>query len=201
MCSLMMISDMLSKHVGAVKSVLKKWFKINDIPLVHLLVVWYLVNLNIYVNWKLLRHHFQMWLLWSSLYWISSPLKGVSFSFSYKSPCAGLRVVACLVSLTISQTSRGDGRDTCTFSHSHARRRADAGWIIDGIVNIWEYKWYVLWGCDWGDCEGCLLGPDAVPTSGRNVAPFAVSFETVGSPETFIPNHRASHQRRQTSST
>ena len=46
MCSLMMISDMLSKHVGAVKSVLKKWFKINDIQLVHLLVVWYLVNLQ-----------------------------------------------------------------------------------------------------------------------------------------------------------
>ena len=44
MCSLMMISDKLSKHVGAVKSVLKKWFKINDIQLVHLLVVWYLVN-------------------------------------------------------------------------------------------------------------------------------------------------------------
>ena len=41
-----MISDMLSKHVGAVKSVLKKWFKINDIQLVHLLVVWYLVNLQ-----------------------------------------------------------------------------------------------------------------------------------------------------------
>ena len=46
MCSLTMISDMLSKHVGAVKSVLKKWFKINDIQLVHLLVVWYLVNLE-----------------------------------------------------------------------------------------------------------------------------------------------------------
>ena len=46
MCSLMMISGMLSKHVGAVKSVLKKWFKINDIQLVHLLVVWYLVNLQ-----------------------------------------------------------------------------------------------------------------------------------------------------------
>ena len=39
MCSLMMISDMLSKHVGAVKSVLKKFFKINDIQLVHLLVL------------------------------------------------------------------------------------------------------------------------------------------------------------------
>ena len=39
MCSLMMISDMLSKHVGAVKSVLKKCFKINDIQLVHLVVV------------------------------------------------------------------------------------------------------------------------------------------------------------------
>ena len=46
MCSLMMIRDMLSKHVGAVKSVLKKWFKINDIQLVHLLLVWYLVNLQ-----------------------------------------------------------------------------------------------------------------------------------------------------------
>jgi hypothetical protein len=46
MCSVMMISDMLSKHVGAVKSVLKNWFKINDIQLVHLLVVWYLVKLN-----------------------------------------------------------------------------------------------------------------------------------------------------------
>ena len=46
MCSLMMISDMLSKRVGAMKSVLKKWFKINDIQLVHLLVVWYLVNLQ-----------------------------------------------------------------------------------------------------------------------------------------------------------
>ena len=46
MCSLMMISDMLSKHVGAVKSVLKKWFKINDIQLVYLLVMWYLVNLQ-----------------------------------------------------------------------------------------------------------------------------------------------------------
>ena len=46
MCSLMMISDMLSKHVEEVKSVLKKWFKINDIQLVHLLVVWYLVNLQ-----------------------------------------------------------------------------------------------------------------------------------------------------------
>ena len=44
MCSLMMISDMISKHVGAVKSVLKKWFKINNIQLVDLLVVWYLVN-------------------------------------------------------------------------------------------------------------------------------------------------------------
>ena len=41
-----MISDMLSKYVGAVKSVLKKLFKINDIQLVHLLVVWYLVNLQ-----------------------------------------------------------------------------------------------------------------------------------------------------------
>ena len=29
MCSLMMISDMLSKHVGAVKSVSKSDFKIN----------------------------------------------------------------------------------------------------------------------------------------------------------------------------
>ena len=28
------------------ESVLKKWFKINDIQLVHLLVVWYLVNSN-----------------------------------------------------------------------------------------------------------------------------------------------------------
>jgi len=44
MCSLMMISDMLSQQVGVVKSVLKKWFKINDIQLVHLLVLWYLVN-------------------------------------------------------------------------------------------------------------------------------------------------------------
>ena len=35
MCSLMMINDMLSKQVGAVKSD----FKINDIQLVHLLVV------------------------------------------------------------------------------------------------------------------------------------------------------------------
>jgi len=39
MCSLMMISDMLSKHVGAVKNVSKSDFKINDIQLVHLLVV------------------------------------------------------------------------------------------------------------------------------------------------------------------
>ena len=46
MCSLMMISDMLSKHVGAVKSVLKKWFKINNVQLVHLFLVWYLVNLH-----------------------------------------------------------------------------------------------------------------------------------------------------------
>ena len=45
MCSLMMISDMLSKHVGAVKMCSKKSdFKINDIQLVHLLVVCYLVN-------------------------------------------------------------------------------------------------------------------------------------------------------------
>ena len=44
MCSLMMISDMLSKHVGAVESVLKKGVKINDIQLVHLLVVRYLVK-------------------------------------------------------------------------------------------------------------------------------------------------------------
>ena len=39
MCSLIMISDVLSKHVGAVESVLKKGFKINDIQLVYLLVV------------------------------------------------------------------------------------------------------------------------------------------------------------------
>jgi len=39
MCSLMMISDMLSKHVGAVQSVLKSDLKINNIQLVHLLVV------------------------------------------------------------------------------------------------------------------------------------------------------------------
>ena len=39
MCSLMMISDMLSKHVGAVKNVLKKLFKINGTQLVYLLVV------------------------------------------------------------------------------------------------------------------------------------------------------------------
>ena len=45
-----MISDMLSKHVGAVKSVLKKWFKINDIQLVHLLVVWYLVIYITFIN-------------------------------------------------------------------------------------------------------------------------------------------------------
>ena len=38
MCSLMMMSDMLSKHVGAV-SVLKSDLKINDIQLVHLLVM------------------------------------------------------------------------------------------------------------------------------------------------------------------
>ena len=42
MCSLMMISDMLSKHVGAGKSVLKKWFnplnaKLN--PICHLLAL------------------------------------------------------------------------------------------------------------------------------------------------------------------
>jgi len=42
----MMISDMLSKHVGAVKSVLEKWFKINYIQLMHLLVVWWLVILQ-----------------------------------------------------------------------------------------------------------------------------------------------------------
>ena len=48
-----MISDMLSKHVGAVKSVLKKLFKINDIQLVYLLVVWYLVQLKLDVC---LRH-------------------------------------------------------------------------------------------------------------------------------------------------
>jgi hypothetical protein len=36
---MMMMSDMLSKHVGAVKSVLKKLFKINEIQLAHLLVV------------------------------------------------------------------------------------------------------------------------------------------------------------------
>ena len=46
----MMISDMLSKYVGAMKSVLKKWFKINDIHLVHLLVVWYLVNIGLVVQ-------------------------------------------------------------------------------------------------------------------------------------------------------
>ena len=34
------------KKKGAVKSVLKKWFKINDIQLAHLLVVWYLVVLE-----------------------------------------------------------------------------------------------------------------------------------------------------------
>jgi hypothetical protein len=45
MYSLMMISDMLSKHAGAVK-VFQKGFKINDIRLVHLLVVRYLVNLQ-----------------------------------------------------------------------------------------------------------------------------------------------------------
>ena len=40
MCSLMMISDMLSKHVGAVKVFFKKsYLKINDIQLVHLLFV------------------------------------------------------------------------------------------------------------------------------------------------------------------
>jgi len=39
MCSLMTISDMLSKHVETVKSVLKSDFKINDIQLVHLLEV------------------------------------------------------------------------------------------------------------------------------------------------------------------
>ena len=37
MCSLMMISDMLSKHVGAVKVFYKS--DLNDIQLVHLLVV------------------------------------------------------------------------------------------------------------------------------------------------------------------
>ena len=50
MYSLMMISDMLSKHVGAVKSVLK-WFKINDIQLVHLLVVCYLLNTHPWFIW------------------------------------------------------------------------------------------------------------------------------------------------------
>ena len=39
MCSLMMISDMISKHVGAVKVFYKSDLKINDIQLVHLLVV------------------------------------------------------------------------------------------------------------------------------------------------------------------
>ena len=39
MCSLMMISDMLSKHVGAVKVFQKSDLKINYIQLVHLLVV------------------------------------------------------------------------------------------------------------------------------------------------------------------
>ena len=42
-----MISDMLSKHVGAEKAFLKKWFKINDIQLVHLLVVWYFVKKSV----------------------------------------------------------------------------------------------------------------------------------------------------------
>ena len=53
MCSLMMISDMLSKHVLAVKSVLKKWFKINYIQLVHLLVVWYLIILVVIPDIKI----------------------------------------------------------------------------------------------------------------------------------------------------
>ena len=65
MCSLMMISDMLSKHVGAMKSVLKKWFKINDIQLVHLLVVWYLVNLqDARCNNKDIFSLFAMFIFW-----------------------------------------------------------------------------------------------------------------------------------------
>ena len=39
MCSLMMISSMLSKHVGAVKVFLKSDLKINYLQLVHLLVL------------------------------------------------------------------------------------------------------------------------------------------------------------------
>ena len=39
MCSLMMISDMLSKHGRSSESVLKSDLKINDIQLVHFLVV------------------------------------------------------------------------------------------------------------------------------------------------------------------
>ena len=43
---------MLSKHVGGVKSVFKKWFKINDTQLVHLLVVW----------WLLINYMFEKWM-------------------------------------------------------------------------------------------------------------------------------------------
>ena len=52
-----MISDMLSKHVGAVK----KWFKINDIQLVHLLVVWYLVKLFISFKTRAKRERAVTW--------------------------------------------------------------------------------------------------------------------------------------------
>ena len=34
------------------ESILKKWFKINDIQLVHLLVMWYLVNQNTHFRFK-----------------------------------------------------------------------------------------------------------------------------------------------------
>jgi hypothetical protein len=62
MCSLMMICDLLSKHVGAVKIVLKKSFKINEIQLVHLLVVRYLVKvtmkfLNMYEMGQFITDH------------------------------------------------------------------------------------------------------------------------------------------------
>jgi len=53
----MMISDMLSKHLGAVKSVLKRWFKTNDIQLVHLLVVWYLVKFSLLH----ISAHYEFW--------------------------------------------------------------------------------------------------------------------------------------------
>ena len=112
-----MISDMLSKHVGAMKSVLKKLFKINGIQLVYLLVVWYLVyHLHVYEYCKVrLPHHdllnYRMGLLKADIFislWFGIDWNFVSYYLFLTNIVSNKKLLTLRIDSAASSESQGN---------------------------------------------------------------------------------------------